>query len=224
MLRDAAAPILSDGKWVEIAVSDTGVGMDEEVRQRIFDPFFTTKGVRGTGLGLSVVYGIVERHGGTIQVASTPGQGTTVRLRFRPTTQGTLPAPPVPPRHAISVAPRRILLIDDDPTVREALSSLLRAMGHTVTEAAGGAAGLAMLAATPADLVLTDLGMPEITGWEVARAVKAARPALPVILLTGWGEQVEDEGGGSAYVDRTLGKPVGLQDLLGVIADLTRGC
>jgi signal transduction histidine kinase len=224
MLRDADAPILSDGSWVEIAVSDTGVGMDEEVRRRIFDPFFTTKGVRGTGLGLSVVYGIVERHGGSIQVASAPGQGTTVRLRLRPTKPETLHAPSPPPQRRVPAPPRRILLIDDDPTVREALSSLLRAMGHTVTEAAGGAAGLAMLAATPPDLVLTDLGMPEVTGWDVARAVKAERSGLPVILLTGWGDQVEDEEGGSACVDRILGKPVGLQDLLGVIADLTRGC
>jgi PAS domain S-box-containing protein len=205
--------------WVELLVRDTGVGMTEEVRQRIFDPFFTTKGVQGTGLGLSVVYGIMTRHGGRIDVASDPGQGTTVTLRFQAASTGvpatTKPAPTPP-------SPRRLLLIDDDPAVRQTLASLLRAAGHTVIEAVGGAAGLALLAQTPVDCLLTDLGMPEMTGWDVARAAKAHSPALPVVLLTGWDEQhVARDATGQGVVDRVLGKPFRLGELLSVIADLT---
>jgi PAS domain S-box-containing protein len=211
--RDPAA------RWVELAVADTGVGMTDEVRRRIFDPFFTTKGLHGTGLGLSVVYGIMERHGGQIDVTSAPGQGSTFRLRFRlASTDGEWPAPPPIPK---VVSSRRILLIDDDPGVRATLASLLRARGLVVIEAEGGAAGLAQLETTPVDLVLTDLGMPEITGWDVARAAKSRHASLPVVLLTGWGEQVEAEAPLDACVDRVLGKPAPLSELLAVIVELT---
>jgi len=208
--------------WVDLTVTDTGVGMPDEVRQRIFDPFFTTKGVRGSGLGLSMVYGIMERHGGSIQVASAPGQGTTVTLRFQvartstPVPDAAIPLPSGPAR--------RILLIEDDPVVRRTLASLLRTGGHIVEEADGGPAGLTRLTEKPVDLVLTDLGMPELNGWEVARQVKARHPDLPVVLLTGWGEQLEDSGDIPAgLVDRVLGKPVRLEDLLTTIAELTGG-
>jgi CheY-like chemotaxis protein len=204
--------------WVELSVTDTGVGMNEEVRQRIFDPFFTTKGVQGTGLGLSVVYGIMTRHGGQIDVASAPGQGTTVTLRFQAGSADaaakTKPAPSLP-------AARRLLLIDDDPAVRQTLSSLLRAAGHTVIEADGGAAGLALLGQTPVDCLLTDLGMPEVTGWDVARMAKARTPSLPVVLLTGWDEHVTSDATEQGLVDRVLGKPFRVEELLSIIAELT---
>ncbi|HYL79233.1 MAG TPA: GAF domain-containing protein, partial [Candidatus Acidoferrum sp.] len=142
--------------WVELAVSDTGVGMTDEVRHRVFDPFFTTKGLHGTGLGLSVVYGIMERHGGQIDVVSAPGQGATFRIRFRPASLGAVETAPRP---APAVIPsRRILLVDDDAAVRETLGELLRARGQEGIEADGGEAGLQCLATTPVDIVLTDLG------------------------------------------------------------------
>ncbi len=208
-----------DPRFVELSVTDTGVGMAEEIRRRVFEPFFTTKGVQGTGLGLSVVYGIMERHGGRIAVTTTPGRGTTVTLRFQAAPPSTgLPEPKSTPRR---VSSRRLLVIDDEPVVRKTLVALLRTVGHTVTEAAGGAEGLARLMEGPVDCELTDLGMPELTGWDVARAVKAHAPELPVILLTGWGElpSAEPETGG--LVDRILSKPIQLEDLLGVIAALT---
>jgi CheY-like chemotaxis protein len=192
--------------------------MTDEVRRRVFDPFFTTKGLHGTGLGLSVVYGIMERHGGKVDVVSVPGQGTTFRLRFR---LAQSDAERVSPKSSPAVVPcRRILLVDDDASVRGTIAGLLRASGQDVFEVEGGAAGLRCLATTPVDLVLTDLGMPEITGWEVARAAKARNPGLPVVLLTGWGDQVGMEAPPDVRVDRVLTKPVLRSTLLATIADL----
>ena len=215
----AATPSSAESpQWVEVAVSDTGIGMTDEVRRRIFDPFFTTKGLRGTGLGLSAVYGIMERHGGQIEVTSAPGKGATFRLRFRPAAE----VPQRPFRVTASLLPsRRILLVDDDAAVRQTLAALLRASGQEVIEADSGAAAVDWLAATPVDLVITDLGMPQVTGWEVARAAKARRADLPVVLLTGWGDQTEAEASADGDVDRVLAKPVPRSTVLAVIAELT---
>jgi signal transduction histidine kinase/ActR/RegA family two-component response regulator len=204
---------------VELQVTDTGIGMSEEVRQRVFDPFFTTKGGRGTGLGLSLVYGIMERHGGRIDVWSTPGRGTSFMLRFRTAPPKDTVAPKDPTERR--TIPRRLLVVDDDHMVRQTIAGLLRASGHLVTDADGGAAGIARLEDTPVDLVFTDLGMPEVTGWDVARAVRARRPGLPIVLLTGWGEHGTGEAQPAGLVDRILGKPVRLEDLLAVIDELT---
>jgi PAS domain S-box-containing protein len=212
-------PTPEEPAGVVLTVTDTGTGMPEEVLRHIFDPFYTTKGIRGTGLGLAVVYSIVERHGGRIAVTSTPGQGTIFTLRFQAAPGGPDAAPSPAPSHVH--APRRILLIDDETPVRTTAAQLLRAIGHTVVETESGAAGLAALAAQAVDLVLTDLGMPEMTGWEVAQRVKATRPHLPVILLTGWGQQISHTTPGQEYVDRVLGKPVRLADLQAAIAELT---
>jgi PAS domain S-box-containing protein len=205
-------------QFVELSMTDTGIGMSEAVRQRIFEPFFTTKGGHGTGLGLSVVYGIMERHGGRIEVTSGPGRGTTVALQFRGALQtgDKAPAGPRPLTAAL-----RILVIDDDAAVRETVVGLLRAAGHQVIEADGGAVGLQRFDESLVDLVVTDLGMPEVTGWDVARAVKARSPKLPVILITGWGDQ---PGGGAEprdLVDRVLGKPFRVEELLQTIAEVT---
>ena len=207
--------------WVVLTVVDTGVGMTEEVRRRIFDPFFTTKGVMGTGLGLAVVYGIMERHGGKISVASTPGQGTAFTLRFRRVEPG--PEAAAETEQPSAPGRRRILLIDDEEPVRMTIANLLRAVGHTVIEADSGAQGLACLADGGVDLVITDLGMPAMTGWEVAQQVKATSPELPVLLLTGWGEHLSDAAPGKACVDRVLAKPIRLETLQGAIAKYTGG-
>jgi PAS domain S-box-containing protein len=204
---------------VELQVTDTGIGMSEEVRQRIFDPFFTTKGGRGSGLGLSLAYGIMERHGGRIEARSIPGRGTTFTLRFRTAPKKDAAAPQEPTERQL--IPRRLLVVDDDPMVRQTIAGLLRASGHLVTEADGGAAGIAQLEETSVDLVFTDLGMPEVTGWDVARAVRARRPGLPIVLLTGWGEHGTGEAQPAGLVDRILGKPVRLEDLLAVVDELT---
>jgi signal transduction histidine kinase/ActR/RegA family two-component response regulator len=208
-----AAPPHS-GEFVELAVSDTGVGMTEETRRRAFDPFFTTKGVQGTGLGLSAAYGVMERHRGSIAVASTPGCGSTFTLRFQ---VAAAEAPPAPGGAIRTLPAKRILLIDDDPMVRETAARLLDSAGHTVLVAESGPAGLRRLAEGPVDIVLTDLGMPEMTGWEVARAVRGHSPRTPVLLLTGWGDQFQDAAERS-LVDGVLGKPFRLEDLLRALA------
>jgi len=147
-------------------------------------------------------------------VTSAPGEGATFTLRFRP-------ASPAAARPA--AARLRILLIDDEGGVREALGSLLRTVGHTVLEADGGAAGLVLLAGCAPELVITDLGMPGMTGWEVAQRIKAAAPRTPVILLTGWGQQVTGSLLGQGAVDRVLGKPILLDELQTAIAELLGG-
>ena len=155
---------------------------------------------------------------GFIDVASTVGQGTTFSLRFRAaSTQEPRRAAQVP----AAMPSRRLLLIDDDPEVRQTLASLLRELGHTVAEAEGGSEGLAQLRGTSVDMVLTDLGMPEMTGWEVARQIRAGYPRLPIVLLTGWGEQAGAEVGTQNVVDRVLSKPVRLVDLTQAIQELT---
>ena len=218
--RGPRLPLSESPGWVELLVRDTGVGMIEDVRKRIFDPFFTTKGRRGTGLGLSVVYGIMERHQGHIIVRSTPGQGTSVTLRFQKAPR-MLEEEEQKKDMAPGPAAKRVLLVEDDPMVRRTLASLLRAAGHLVTEADGGAAGLDLLRRVSVDLVLSDLGMAEVTGWDVARAAKSQARRVPVVLLTGWGEYGAGEPPAAGLVDRVLGKPVRLEDLLAVIRELT---
>ena len=173
------------GGVVEVRVQDTGVGMSEAVRRRIFDPFFTTKGLSGTGLGLSVSYGLVTKHRGEIAVRSRPGGGTTFLLTF-PVAEadGGAPAAPdgVPGAHL-----GRVLLIEDETALREAVAEALTLDGHLVEAVAGGRDGIRRFRPGTFEVVLTDLGMPEVSGLDVARAVKDADPSVYVILCTGWG-------------------------------------
>jgi PAS domain S-box-containing protein len=207
--------------FVELTVVDTGNGMSPEVQSKIFEPFFTTKGVKGTGLGLAVVYGILKRHGGTIAVASAPGQGTTFTLTFQRAPEAR-PAPEAPaaPQPAPSVL--HLLVVDDEPLVRQTLVMLLRAIGHSVSEAPDGPTALARLRQTPVDLVLTDLGMPGMSGWELAGAIKQQHPTLPILLLTGWQEQRPEDAANRQHVDAILGKPVRMETLREALAELAR--
>jgi CheY-like chemotaxis protein len=194
-----------DRETVVCAVTDTGIGMTEEVRQRVFDPFFTTKAEKGTGLGLSMAYGIVTRHGGEIEVRSRPWQGSSFSIRLpvaRP--PATTPASPGDPG---PVVPARVLVIDDEENVRQVLAELLMAQGHTVAAHADGRSGLARFHDEPFDVVFTDLGMPGLSGWEVARVVKLRRPATPVVLVTGWSDQMEPDEVRRRGIDFVVAKP-----------------
>jgi nitrogen-specific signal transduction histidine kinase/ActR/RegA family two-component response regulator len=212
---------------VELEVTDTGVGMDEETRSRCLELFFTTKGARGTGLGLAMVYGTVERHGGEIQIESKPGAGTTFRLIFpvAPVLQDSIGAMPtlIRPRR-----PLRILVVDDDPIILKSLLAMLEQDGHVVEIADGGQRGIDAFRAAEARsesfaVVITDLGMPYVDGKVVAEAVKATRPEIPVVLLTGWGHRILAENNALPNVDRVLSKPPKLAILRAVLAELTNG-
>ncbi len=199
---------------VDIEVADNGVGMDEATQQRCLEPFFTTKGERGTGLGLAMVYGAVQRHGADMKIESAPGQGTLVRLTF------TATAPAVDAGDQRRQAPRarlRILVVDDDPVLLRSLREVLEADGHQVTAAPGGQAGVTAFETAPEerpfDAVITDLGMPGLDGARVASAIKSASPMMPVILLTGWGERLKAEEDIPAHVDCVLSKPPKLREL-----------
>jgi signal transduction histidine kinase/CheY-like chemotaxis protein len=201
-----------------LSVTDTGTGMSDEVRLRAHEPFFTTKGVKSTGLGLSVSYGIARRHGGDVTIRSQESQGTTVTVQLPLPATGAAepPRPPAPSRR-----PLRILLVDDEPDVRLALAEMLTSEGHTVTPASSGHEALHRLDLDDGiELVLTDLVMPVMTGWEIAAAVKARRPSLPVGVITGWGDLPETVAGPRAAVDFVIAKPINLDELADAVARL----
>ena len=211
---------------VYIEVSDSGVGMDAETQRRCLEPFFTTKGERGTGLGLATVYGSVQRHNAEIYILSAPGRGTTVQLVFAAAREDA-PVRTEPPR-AQRLPQQRILVVDDDPLLLKSLHDTLELDGHTVTTANGGLAGLEAFSAAreaeaPFTLVITDLGMPYVDGRQVASGVKELSPSTPVILLTGWGQRLMDDGERPPHVDRVLNKPPKLADLRATLAALTEG-
>lgn len=211
---------------VVVEVVDSGIGMDEQTRRRCLEPFFTTKGERGTGLGLPMVFGMVQRHDAGFELDSAPGAGTTVRVVFAAATAAI-----AEPGRAMTLldAPRhlRLLLVDDDPVLLNSLRDTLEIDGHTVVAASGGQAGIDALHAAvqrgePFAAVITDLGMPYVDGRKVAAAVKIAAPATPVILLSGWGQRLIAEGDIPAHIDRVLAKPPKLHDLREALATLCR--
>src|SRR5579871_1600361 len=225
-LRTRAHTTTAKTKYVAVEVSDSGIGMNEETRRRCLEPFFTTKGERGTGLGLAMVYGIVQRHHGEIEIDSAPGQGTTMRMLFPETsltTAGDLAAAPetIPSR-------LRILVVDDDPLLIKSLRDALETDGHLVTTANGGKEGIAAFqqSLTRGErfaAVITDLGMPYVDGRKVSAAIKAASPLTPVILLTGWGQRLIEEGDAPKDVDRVLNKPPKLRELRAALTELVTG-
>jgi PAS domain S-box-containing protein len=222
-LRTKVAGNLSEPSCqVQLEVSDTGGGMNEEARRRCLEPFFTTKGERGTGLGLAMVYGMVQRHGADIDIESALGQGTTVRLSFS-APPGATAAPAQPAAVYAVPTDLRILIVDDDPVLLKSLHDTLQGDGHTIVTASGGQAGIdAFLAAHSQDdpfaVVITDLGMPYVDGRKVCAAVKTAAPRTIVLLLTGWGQQFVADGGTPLHVDTVLSKPPKLRELREALA------
>lgn len=197
---------------VAIEVADTGIGMDDATRQRCLEPFFSTKGQRGTGLGLAMVYGVMERHNGRIEIESAPGSGTTIRLLF-PVAAPAKPGSVHPFNgEAKAVRPLRVLCIDDEPMVRTVLVELFQVDGHEANPADSAEHGLklfrsAVQSGRPYDVVVTDLGMPHMDGRQLAQIVKRESPATPVILLTGWGRIMQEDNEHPHDVDLVLSKP-----------------
>jgi GAF domain-containing protein len=202
---------------VVVTVADSGVGIPEAIRGKIFDPFFTTKGPQGTGLGLSMTYGILSRHGARITVDSREGQGTVFRLTFPPgealDVEGPTPAEPVP--LGVSL---RCLVVDDEEQVGTVLGDILKTGGHRVVVLGDGSEAIERFRAEPFDLVFTDLAMPRVSGWQVAQAVKEVAPTVQVILVTGFGVELSAEERRAQGVDLVLVKPLRISEVLDVVA------
>jgi len=215
--RTAVRP---NGSCALIEIADDGVGMDEETRRRCLEPFFSTKGTRGTGLGLAMVYGVVQRHGAQLEIDSEPGKGTVVRIEF-PRAKGETATPADAAQ--VPVGPMRILIVDDDPMLLKSLRDALESDGHEVTSAGGGQAGINAFVESHAEgrpfpVVITDLGMPHVDGRKVASAIKASVPTTVVLMLTGWGRRLVAEGDIPAGVDAIISKPPRLADLRAALA------
>ncbi|WP_377810290.1 PAS domain-containing protein [Azospirillum sp. A29] len=215
---------LADGEYVELAVRDTGMGMPPEVVARAFDPFFTTKGVgKGTGLGLSQVYGAMRQAGGTVRIDTRPGEGTTMHLLLRRTDDLAERAADERRVTATGLS-ARILVVDDDPDVRQFLVESLDELGFAVTQAEDGSAGLTELERSTPDLMILDFAMPGLNGAEVAKRAQASRPGMPIIFVTGFAdsEALEEVVGGNIPV---LRKPFQIDELermlLAVLQDRT---
>lgn len=209
---------------VLLEVTDSGIGMDEETRRRCLEPFFSTKGQRGTGMGLAMVYGVMERHDGRIEVLSELGKGTTIRLYLPLPTKAATPADDAAESEA--PPPMRILCIDDEPLLRELMKGLLESDGHTVQVADSGQSGIDAFRAArnhrPFDVIITDLGMPFLDGRQVARILKTESPGTPILMLTGWGAFMKADGDLPAHVDGVLSKPPRSKELRETLARLAR--
>lgn len=195
-----------DRRFVRVRVIDTGTGMTAHTRQHCFEPFFSTKGTHGSGLGLSTVHGIVQRHGGKVAVASELGQGTTFSIRF-PIPPGA-PELPRPTTAGAVTKSLHILIVDDEPLVGEAVKASLNSDGHLVEIVDNGIAALTRLMNGQFDLVITDLAMPKMNGEQLAAAIFKSVPDLPVILMTGFGEILQAEGKTPPHVRALLSKPI----------------
>jgi len=190
-----------------IKIEDTGFGIPKPIRDRIFDPFFTTKGVQSTGLGLSVSYGIINRHRGTITVDSVEGKGTTFTIKL-PISEGVIEAEQIKPipEHQRKA---RILVIEDEEDVRDILSAVLKKGGHEVETSPDGSEGIKMFEKKEFDLVFTDLGMPGMSGWQVA----------PVALITGWNVELKETEMRASGVDLIVYKPFEVNRVLKLVQE-----
>ena len=211
---------------IAIHVTDTGTGMTKEQIEHAFEPFYTTKGEKGTGLGLAMVFGVMSRHAGTVDIQSDEGKGTTVRLVFPDQDETSSTVLGV---NAISapLMPLRVLCVDDDRQIRESLSEVLTLDGHAVITAENGTEGLqifedALLSGKRFDIVVTDLGMPDMDGKALSARIKALDARTPIILLSGWGNFMKSDGEKPETVDRVLGKPPQVTLLRRAFVELVR--
>jgi signal transduction histidine kinase/CheY-like chemotaxis protein len=211
--EDAADAVL-------LTVADTGVGMTSEVKNNVFDPFFTTKGEQGTGLGLSLAKGIIARHKGDIWVESSPGEGTSFTMK--------IPRCRLEPDRSDSKSEKgqstSVLVVEDEANIRDVLQEILSTAGHQVTLASDGEEGIRLYKEKKPDLVISDLGLPGVSGWEVAAAVKEENPSTPVVIFTGWGVKLDQADPKSQNVDKFITKPFNMRQILSLVSELGAGC
>jgi CheY-like chemotaxis protein/two-component sensor histidine kinase len=197
---------------VVIHITDTGTGMGPEVKQRLFDPFFTTKGKAGTGMGLAVSFGIIRRHEGSIEVDSEPGRGTTFKISLPKVTQETPQTQSVGPAEvtvSTSEDKVRVLVVDDETHVREVLIEALEAEGCEVVSAQSGEIALALFDQHEGkfDGIFTDIGMPEMTGWELVSEIRQRSQSMPIAIISGWADAISLETKNAVKADWVVAKP-----------------
>lgn len=205
----AAFPNLERGDYLRVHVTDTGTGMTREVQDRLFEPFFTTKPVgRGTGMGLASVYGTVTSHKGSVQVETAPGRGSTFRV-FLPLIEASLPRPSSPSVAVAPIAPCRVLVVDDEPLVRERLERTLKGMGHRVESARGGWEAIDRFSATREgfDVVFLDVVMPDLNGRDVLQALRQLTPTVRVVVTSGFAQEGDVQAMLDAGAQAFLQKP-----------------
>jgi signal transduction histidine kinase/CheY-like chemotaxis protein len=201
------------GGRVHIRVADEGVGIPETHLSRIFDPFFSTKGERGTGLGLAIAAAVLERHEGGITACNRPGGGAVLELELPVATTKCLPHRTAVPS-ALRQPRRHILIVDDDVEHLTAAQEVLEQAGQTVTSEAHGRAAIERIrAGEQFDVVLCDIGMPDVNGWEVARAIALTSPTTPVFMISGWANEIDEKDPRRALVAGVLAKPVSMETL-----------
>ncbi|MCH7763102.1 MAG: response regulator [Candidatus Marinimicrobia bacterium] len=199
-----------DGK-ISIQFKDVGIGMTEETIERIFDPFFSTKGVKGTGLGMSEVFGVIKRHSGKITVNSQVGKGTVITILLQQTDITAVEISK--PTEVIKTKPSRILILDDEEYILGIVEEVLTDLGHEVTSYLSAEDGINQFKKDNFDIVITDLGMPDVSGWEVAERIKEVNASTPIILLTGWALNLDSEKIKENKVDFVLQKPFTKEEL-----------
>lgn len=214
---------------VAISLHDNGIGMTREQQVRCFEPFFTTKGERGTGLGLSMVYGIVQRAEGFMEIRSEPNEGTVVYLYFpvRAASEPTMSQVSGTESDSNTGRPLNLLLVDDDPNVLAAMTAILEMSGHRIRAAGSGALAAQIFnetarKGTAFDAVITDLGMPDMDGKELAEMIKSLSPTTPVLMLTGWGKQMSLSQEEVPQVDMIMAKPPKRAELEAALRTLCR--
>ncbi len=219
--QEMTAPDQIPGRYVRMTVSDTGPGMEKSVLEKIFEPYFTTKEKgKGTGLGLSVVHGIIRSCGGDISVRSTPGEGTVFNVDL-PLLTDVERETPAPPERPVVTGSERILFVDDEEVITDMLSQMLRKMGYQVTARMSSGDALETFRADPDqfDLVITDMSMPRMTGAELSRRLLSIRPDLPIIICTGFSDQIDETKARAMGIREFVLKPVLKEDLARAIRD-----
>jgi PAS domain S-box-containing protein len=211
----------SNERNIVASVADTGMGMPEEVKRKVFDPFFTTKGPKGNGLGMSVAYGIIVRHKGKIKIETQEGKGAAFTVKL-PKGELDLKARVKEKSAAEENRCENILIIDDEPAIRELLCDILQSEGHRTMAVDDSLKGLGLFEKEDFGIVFTDLSMPEMSGWELTDKLKSLNPEVVIIMVTGWGTQVESNKLKEHKVDFLMTKPFEIKKLFEILNQAQR--
>jgi signal transduction histidine kinase len=217
--------VLKPGHYMVLEVSDTGVGMTKTVMEKIFDPYFTTKSKEeGTGLGLSVVQGIIKSYGGNISVYSEPGRGTTFRI-YLPSSQETAPEGSAISTDPLPTGSEHVLVVDDEKAIVEMISSMLTHRGYTVTGCVGSLKALGVFQENPNafSMVITDMTMPHLNGAQLAKALRDIRPDIPMVVCTGFSDLINPEKASALGFQRFIMKPIIMRELCMAVRDVLDG-